>query len=461
MSSYSAAPPDRSVPPHDLEAEQAVLGALMLTSEAIAEVEDILTAEDFHLERHRCIFTAAITLSQRAEPIDPLSLRGELDRQGTLSRSGGVEYIAELSGVTPTAAHVRHYARIVAAHALRRRLLASLEQARSVASNESIEAQEAVAQVDQIILGVSDQQQHTEASHVAPLLAETWDHLEVLLGGQRFITGVPTRFSDLDTATQGLQPDELIILAARPSVGKSAFCLNVARNAAVMADVPVAVFSLEMSRQSLIQRLLCSEAHVDGYLLKTGQADAATFSRVAQAMDRLNSAPLWIDDTPGLSLAALRARARRMKARHGIGLIVVDYLQLMRSGSRGESREQEVAEISRGLKAMAKEMHVPVLALSQLSRESERRSDRRPQLSDLRDSGSLEQDADVVLFLYREGMHNQEVDKSATQLIIAKNRNGPVRDIDLVFIAEQTAFREPYRGTPPIGGKDRAAGDAA
>ena len=254
---------------------------------------------------------------------------------------------------------------------------------------------------------------------------------------------MPTNFSKLDTLTQGLQPGELIILAARPAVGKTSFALNIARNAAVLAGRPVVVFSLEMSRQSLVQRLICSEAHVDSYMLRTGQADSMAFQKIAKAMDTLTHADLWIDDSPGLAINTLRARARRMKAQHKIELIVIDYLQLMQGGRR-DSRVQEVSDISSGLKAIAKELDVPVLALSQLSRAAEQRENKRPQLSDLRDSGSIEQDADVVLFLYREGMHNREIDKGKTELIVAKNRNGPVDDLPLVFIAEQTAFREPY-----------------
>jgi len=254
---------------------------------------------------------------------------------------------------------------------------------------------------------------------------------------------VPTNFSKLDMLTQGLQPGELILLAARPSVGKTSFALNIARNAAVLAQRAVIVFSLEMSKQALVQRLICSEAKVDSYLLRTGQADPTAFQKIAKAMDTLTQADLWIDDTPALTIANLRSRARRMKAQYDISLIVVDYLQLMQGG-RQDSRVQEVSDISAGLKAIAKELKVPVLALSQLSRAPEQRTDRRPQLSDLRESGSIEQDADVVLFLYREGMHNREVDRSKTELIVAKNRNGPTADITLVFIDNQTAFREPY-----------------
>lgn len=435
------------VVPHDLEAEQSVLGALMLDQNAVAAVRDMLEPSDFYAEKHRHIYQAALELSDRGEPIDPITLRAQMERAGTLSRSGGVDYIAELSIVTPTAASVKHYADIVVEHAVRRRLIEAGGDVTAMGFDESITVQEAMDRAEQRVFHISDQRRTTEATHIAPVLKETWSQLETLLGGQKFITGVPTNFSELDNVTQGLQPGELIILAARPSVGKTSLALNVARNASVLGKKPVAVFSLEMSKESLVQRLLCSEAHVDSFLLKTGQADAAAFSRIAQAMDRLTQAELWIDDTPALSIQAMRSRARRMKAQHNIALIIVDYLQLMHGG-RQESRVQEVSDISSGLKSIAKELSLPIVALSQLSRESERRTDRRPQLSDLRDSGSIEQDADIVLFLYREGMHNQEIDKSLTQLIVAKNRNGPVRDIDLVFIAEQTAFREPYRGRP-------------
>ena len=828
--------------PQDRQAEQSVLGALMLDPNAVAAVRDILEPGDFYEERHQHIYQAALDLSDRGEPIDPLTLRAQLERMGVLSRSGGIDYLAELSIVTPTAASVKYYADIVVAHAVRRKLIAAGGEITSLGFDDGLTLQDATDRAEQVVFHINEQRRADEAIHIAPVLKETWAQLENLLGGQKFITGVPTNFSELDNVTQGLQPGELIILAARPSVGKALaldtpiptpagwttmgklrvgdrvfdecgrpctvtfatpvmhdrecyelvfsdgstivadgdhlwatndrasrkrgdrsltvrstreivaslrtndaranhlipvcgaldyperdlpvdpytlgiwlgdghsssaavtvsdadaailddiraagitvrrigqsavrtpsyriggrigtgghqsgkldwariehiraevaqgatqrslaalhgvsratvclavngrtwlreppapslqaqlrtmgllankhiprmymeaspvqrmallqglmdsdghvraeglaeFCstlprladgvaelatslgivtfqsedrarlagvdmgpryrvtfktsqpvfrlarklarvrnvgpgkpsrsrrihdvrrvasvpvrcitvdspnrlylagkacipthntslaLNLARNAAVLGKKPVAVFSLEMSKESLVQRLLCSEAHVDSFLLKTGQADAAAFSRIAQAMDRLTQAELWIDDTPALSIQAMRSRARRMKAQHNIALIIVDYLQLMHGG-RQESRVQEVSDISSGLKSIAKELQLPIVALSQLSRESERRTDRRPQLSDLRDSGSIEQDADIVLFLYREGMHNQEVDKSLTQLIVAKNRNGPVRDIDLVFIAEQTAFREPYRGRP-------------
>ncbi len=334
------------------------------------------------------MFSAALELSDRGEPIDPITLRTQLERAGTFSRSGGVEYIAELSTITPTAASVKYYADIVAEKALRRRLIEAGGRVTEAGFDDNLRVEEALDSAEQIVFRISDQRSTNEATHIAPVLKETWSQLETLLGGQKFITGVPTNFSELDNVTQGLQSGELIILAARPSVGKTSFALNLARNAAVLGKKPVAIFSLEMSKESLVQRLLCSEAHVDSFLLKTGQADAAAFSRIAQAMDRLTQAELWIDDTPALSISAMRSRARRMRAQHGIALVIVDYLQLMHGG-RQESRVQEVSDISSGLKSIAKELQIPIVALSQLSRESERRTDRRPQLSDLRDSGCL------------------------------------------------------------------------
>ena len=343
----------------------------------------------------------------------------------------------------PSAASVRHYAEIVISHALRRRLIQAGSDVSRLGFDNTTPVQEAIDQAEQTVFRIGEDRRGSEVRNIAPVVREWWDTLEHRIENKQLVTGVPTNFSKLDALTQGLQPGELIILAARPSVGKTSLALNIARNAAVLAGRPVVVFSLEMSRQSLVQRLICSEAHVDAYMLRTGQADSMAFQQIAKAMDTLTHADLWIDDSPALAINSLRARARRMKAQYKIELIVIDYLQLMQGGRR-DSRVQEVSDISSGLKAIAKELDVPVLALSQLSRESERRENKRPQLSDLRDSGSIEQDADVVLFLYREGMHNREIDRAKTELIVAKNRNGPIDDLPLVFIAEQTAFREPY-----------------
>ena len=431
------------VPPNDLGAERAVLGSLMIDAAAIAEIRDVLEPADFYAERHALIYRAAVELADRGDPIDEVTLQSQLERGPGIGRAGGLDYITELTLEVPTAASVRHWAEIVINHALRRRLIAAGGEVTRLGFDNSVTAVDAIEDAEQRIFQIGQLRRGTEATHIAKLVHDTWEMLEERLQRKQLINGVQTNYGRLDGLTQGLQPQELIILAARPSVGKTSFALNIARNAAVLARVPVAIFSLEMSRQALAQRLICSEASVNSHVLRSGQASQQDFQRIAAAMDKLTQAELWIDDTPRLSIATLRARARRMKSQHGIGLVIIDYLQLMHGG-RQESRVQEVSDISSGLKAVAKELELPVLALSQLSRASEQRNDKRPQLSDLRDSGSIEQDADVVLFLYREGMHKPDVDRNRTELIVAKNRNGPVDDIELIFNPEQTTFREPY-----------------
>jgi replicative DNA helicase len=431
------------VPPNDIGAERAVLGSLMIDQAAIAEIRDILEPEDFYAERHAQIYRAATALADRGDPIDEVTLQAQLERGPGIGRAGGLDYISELTLEVPTAASVRHWAEIVINHALRRRLISAGSEVSRIGFDNAVSAVDAIDSAEQKIFAIGQTRRGSEAVHIAKLVHDTWEMLEERLQKKELINGVRTNFPRLDGLTQGLQPQELIILAARPSVGKTSFALNIARNAAHVARIPVVIFSLEMSRQALAQRLICSDAGVNSHILRSGQASQHDFSRIAGAMDRLTQAELWIDDTPRLSIATLRARARRMKSQYGIGLIIIDYLQLMHGG-RQESRVQEVSDISSGLKAVAKELEVPVLALSQLSRASEQRTDKRPQLSDLRDSGSIEQDADVVLFLYREGMHKPDVDRSRTELIVAKNRNGPIDDIELIFNAEQTTFREPY-----------------
>lgn len=435
---------ERRLLPHDDEAERSVLGALLIDQDAMEMVRDALDPEDFYARRHQQIFAAATELFERGEPIDVVTVRSALNRRSLLDSSGGDDYLADLSLAVPTAASVRYYADIVVEHSLRRRLIGTGGDVAALGFDQTQSAGEALDQAQQQIYAI-DQERMTEAVHIAPILMSTWTRLESLLDRKRYITGVATNFAELDSVTHGLQPGELIILAARPSVGKTAFALNLARNAAVLAREPVLFFSLEMSKESLVTRLLCSEAGVDSHMLRTGQADVDSYQRIATAIDKLQGAQLWFDDTAALPLAALRARARRIKAQNNISLIVVDYLQLMQ-GKRQESRVQEVSDISAGLKAIAKELQVPVVALSQLSRDSEKREKNRPQLSDLRDSGSIEQDADVVLFLYRPGMRDDSIDKAQTTLIVAKNRNGPVKDIELVFKAEQTRFYDPHRG---------------
>ncbi len=436
--------PAGRVLPHDLDAEQAVLGCLLIDTDAIHQVRDLISPRDFYAERNADVFRAALALSDRGEPVDILTLKVQLERDGALARSGGLEYLADLSQKMPTAVSIRHYAQIVVDRSMRRRLIAAGGQLAQLGFDATASTDEILDVAERSVFAIADSRRNLEVTHIAELLTETWELMERRAQSRQPVHGVPTNYSKLDSVTQGLQPGELVILAARPSVGKTSFALNIARNAAVLAQRSVAVFSLEMSKQALVQRLICSEAKVDAYLVSTGQADTHAFQRIADAMDRLSQANIWIDDTPALPIAELRARARRMKAQQHIDMVVVDYLQLMRGG-RQESRVAEVSDISSGLKSIAKELQVPVLALSQLSRESERRENRKPQLSDLRDSGSIEQDADVVLFLYRPGMHKDDVDRSVTELLVEKNRNGPTTKIDLHFQASQMTFYEPAR----------------
>ncbi|MGA8014673.1 MAG: replicative DNA helicase [Candidatus Dormiibacterota bacterium] len=388
--------PAGRVLPHDLDAEQAVLGCLLIDADAINQVRDILAPRDFYAERNAAILRAAMALSDRGEPVDILTLKVQLERDGTLARSGGLEYLAELSQKMPTAVSVRHYAQIVVDRSLRRRLIAAGGELAQLGFEAAASTDEILDIAERSVFSIADSRRGLEVTHIAQLLTETWELMERRAQSRQIVHGVPTNYSKLDSVTQGLQPGELIILAARPSVGKTSFALNITRNAAVLAKRSVAVFSLEMSKQALVQRLICSEAKVDAYLISTGQADSHAFQRIADAMDRLSQANVWIDDTPALPINELRARARRMKAQQDVDLVVVDYLQLMRGG-RQESRVAEVSDISSGLKSIAKELQVPVLALSQLSRESERRENRKPQLSDLRDSGCLTGDSLVWL----------------------------------------------------------------
>ncbi|TMB92545.1 MAG: replicative DNA helicase [Chloroflexi bacterium] len=376
------------VPPHDLEAEQALLGGILIDKDAITLVRDVLTPEDFYAEKHAHLYRAATALADHGDPIDAVTLRDQLERGPGVGRAGGLDYVAELTLAVPSAASVKHYADIVVGHALRRRLINAGGEVARLGFDTAAGVQDCIDLAEQTVFRVGESHRSAEATHIAPIVQDTWALLETRLQQKRLVHGVPTNFAKLDALTQGLQPGELIILAARPSVGKTSFALNIARNAAVLARRPVAVFSLEMSKQALAQRLICSEAKVDNYLMRTGQLDSHAYQYIAKALDTLTQADLWIDDTPALAISALRARARRMKAQNGIELIVIDYLQLMQGG-RQESRVQEVSDISSGLKAIAKELEIPVLALSQLSRESERRENKRPQLSDLRDSGCL------------------------------------------------------------------------
>ncbi|MFO8075337.1 MAG: replicative DNA helicase [Egibacteraceae bacterium] len=445
------------VPPHNLEAEVSVLGSMLLSKDAIAEVNEVVHAEDFYRGAHRTIFEAVSDLYDRGEPVDPVTLGDELERRGTLESAGGVVAITELIDRVPTAANAVYYARIVAEQALRRRLIEAGTQITRIGYDAEEGAEEAVDSAEALMYQVAQRGRVGEFVLMKELLTESFELIEKLHENDSAVTGLATGFYDFDDLTAGLQKQNLVILAARPGMGKSTLVTNLATNVAVDLRRPVALFSLEMSQTELVQRILASEAKVDSERLRTGRLQDADWPKLSQAMGRLAEAPLFIDDTPGLNLMELRSKCRRLKQKHGLDLVILDYLQLMQAHRRSESRVQEVSELSRGLKILAKELDVPVIALSQLSRKPEDRTDRRPQLADLRESGSIEQDADLVAFIYRDDVYDPESpNKGEAEIIVAKHRNGPLRTIRLTFIGHHSRFANMARGgqaqgPPPSG----------
>lgn len=429
------------VPPYNLEAEQAVLGAMMIDREAVYAAMEILQAEHFYKEAHQVIFNAILDLENKGEPVDMITLTEELRQQSSLEKVGGVGYVATLANSVPTAANVRHYAGIVEEKAILRRLIHFSTNIASRCYEDVEETHELLDSAEQAILEIAGNRTSGGLVPVKQILGDTLEKIEYLASKKGNITGVPTFFSELDNMTSGWQSSDLIIVAARPSMGKTSFCLNVAQNAAIRAKIPVAIFSLEMSREQLVQRLMSSEAMIDQQKIRTGRLMDEEWIRLTQAVQPLSTAAMFIDDTPGISILELRARARRLKAEKGLGLIVIDYLQLMQGGRRSESRQQEISEISRSLKALARELNVPVIALSQLSRAAEQTHEKKPALSHLRESGALEQDADMVMFIYRDEYYNPDTDKPGiAEIIIAKHRNGPTGTVELGFIKEFTKF---------------------
>lgn len=430
------------IPPQNLDAEQSTLGSMLLEKEAIYKGAELLRPEDFYREAHRVIFEVVVHLANKGEPVDIITVSEELKQRGLLDKVGGPAYLTQLANFVPTAANVEYYANIVAEKSLLRSII-------SVATNIVKMGYEGAEEVDVIldraekeIFEISQKRNTKGFVSLRSILVETFERIEKLYESKGGVTGLPTGYPDLDRITAGFQPSDLIILAARPSMGKTTFALNLASYAAVELKIPAIIFSLEMSKEQLALKLLCSEAGVDNQRIRTGALRDDDWPRLSHALGRLSDATLFIDDSPGISAIEIRAKARRIKAEHGLGLIIIDYLQLMQSRSRSENRQQEVSEISRSLKALARELDVPVVALSQLSRAVEQRADKRPGLADLRESGSLEQDADIVAFLYREDYYNPETDrKNITELIIAKQRNGPVGSVDFYFQKEFSKFQ--------------------
>lgn len=426
------------IPPHSEEAEVSVLGSILIDKDAIFTVAPILLPEYFYKETHAFIYEACLSLYEEREPIDLVTVADSLKKSKRLKKVGGNSYLASLVEKVPTSAHAEMYAKIVKDAATKRELISNASKLVESAFDEGKTAQEILDQGEQAIFSLSQKHMRQNFIPVKDVLAESFDRLDELQKKAGGLRGVPTGFRDLDDTLAGMQDSNLLILAGRPALGKTSLALNIAQQAAVKAKIPVGFFSLEMSQEELVDRLLVSQGDIDAWRLKTGRLDEADFSRLSDAMGELAESPLFIDDTPGISVLEMRTKARRLQADHGLKLLVVDYLQLARSNRRWDSRVQEVSEISQGLKNLARELKIPVLALSQLSRAVEARGTKIPQLADLRESGALEQDADVVMFLYRE----DEEDMEKISLKIAKHRNGPLRTIQLFFKGNRVSFYE-------------------
>lgn len=433
------------IPPQNTEAEASLLGALLIDSDAIVKIADIVHANDFYDERHKRIYEATLQLYEKHSPIDVLTLADQLKATGNLDVVGGPAYLTELTNFVPTAAHVEQYAEIVAQKALRRRLIKASQGIVNLGYNESKSLQELIEEAEMSLFNVSQQHVKQDVASLETILSESFDRLDDLHKDKNKVRGIPSGFRDMDNVLAGFQRSDLVILAARPSMGKTAFALNIAHNVAVKSKEPVLIFSLEMSKEQLVDRMLSMESGVDAWALRTGNLTDADFEKIGHAMGTLSEAPIFIDDTPGITVSDLRTKARREAHQRQLGLIIVDYLQLMSGGSRfgGDgNRVQEISEISRGLKGVARELNVPVIALSQLSRSVESRSPQIPQLQDLRESGSIEQDADVVAFIYREDYYNPDSDrKKITDIFIKKHRNGPTGNFELYFNREKQQFR--------------------
>ena len=429
------------IPPHNEEAEISVLGSILLEKDTIIKIADILTEEDFYSDAHRIIYANMLELFEHHQAIDIITLSNKLGEKKVLESVGGAAYLSTLVNSVPSASNVVHYAKIIANKAVLRRLIESSNAINQLAYEESEDTSRVLDEAEQKIFKVSEKHLKGKFIPIKSILEESFERIDELHKDKDKLRGVPTGFRELDNILAGLQPSDLIILAARPSVGKTSLALNIAENIAAENGIAVAVFSLEMSKEQLVDRLLASKANIDSWKLRTGNLDDDDFPKIGRAMAKLSEAPLFIDDSPLINVLEMRTKARRLQAEKGLGLIIVDYLQLMQ-GRNSENRVQEISEISRSLKGLARELSVPIIALSQLSRAVEARPDRRPILSDLRESGSIEQDADVVMFIYRDELYNPETEKKGVaEILIKKHRNGPIGTVDLFFKQEQTAFK--------------------
>lgn len=431
----------QNVPPHDDAAELAVLGAMFLDREAASLALEMLTGEDFYRPDHRQVFEAAEELYHSGVPIDMITVKNKLEEKQVFDQIGGLPFLANISTSVGSSANMRHYAAIVEEKSALRRLIRTANNISQMSYEGKTDVNAIMDTAEKGIFDIMQNRHSDQFHHIRDIAVDSIEKIEDIYRSKGKLTGVPTGFVDFDQKTAGLQKSDLILLAARPSMGKTAFALNIIQNAAIRSNVPTAVFSLEMSREQLVNRMLCSEAMLDAQRLRTGELTDSDWADLIQAMGPLSQAPIYIDDTPGVTPMEVRSKCRRLKVEKGLGLIVIDYLQLMSGNSRNDSRQQEISEISRSLKAIAREMEAPVIALSQLSRACEQRADHRPMLSDLRESGAIEQDADVVAFLYRDEYYFPDTEKkNQAELIIAKQRNGPTGTVDLTWMGQYTKF---------------------
>lgn len=430
------------IPPQNIEAEQAVLGAIFLDASALTLASEILIPEDFYRAAHQKIFHAMLKVADKGEPVDLVTVTAELADAKALEEVGGVSYLSELADSVPTAANVEYYARIVEEKSVLRRLIRTATSIAQDSYTREDEVDVLLNEAEKKIMEIAQRKHSGAFQNIKDVLVQAYDNIEMLHNRKGEITGIPTGFTELDRMTAGFQRSDLIIVAARPSVGKTAFALNIAQNVATKTNENVAIFSLEMSAQQLVMRMLCAEGNINAQNLRTGKLTPEDWGKLTMAMGSLSNAGIYIDDTPSIRVSEIRAKCRRLKQESGLGMVLIDYLQLIQgSGRNRENRQQEVSEISRSLKALARELEVPVIALSQLSRSVEQRQDKRPMMSDIRESGSIEQDADIVAFLYRDDYYDKDSEnKNIIEIIIAKQRNGPVGTVQLAFIKEYNKF---------------------
>ena len=452
-----AASSGKMVPPQNIEAEQAVIGTILIQDNSLLKVVEILSPSDFYLQSHKIIYETMLSLFDKKEPHDLITITGLISDRNQLNQVGGPAYLASLTDVIPFTGTLVHHARIIRKKSILRRLIQSCSEVAARCYDAQDDIETLVDDAEKIIFEIAQDGKKQGFEPLSRIAPKALDRITMLASRKEHITGVATGYEEIDRMTAGLQPSDLIILAGRPSMGKTALAMNIVQHAGLIDKVPVAVFSLEMSMEQLCLRMLCSVGKVDSQKVRTGNLGQDDWPRLTRATAQLTDAPIFIDDTAGLTVLEMRAKARRLKSEHDLGLVVVDYLQLMQGKASIENRTQEISDISRSLKAMAKELEVPVIALSQLNRSLESRQDKRPQLSDLRESGAIEQDADVILFIYRDEVYNKSESnpsRGLAEVIVGKQRNGPTGTITLTFIGEFTSFENYTRLDPPPGGEE-------